>query len=43
MDYEMPYSFFGSLMDKIKMNKVVDSACRLDLEGLKKMAESSTT
>jgi ribosome-associated toxin RatA of RatAB toxin-antitoxin module len=40
IDYEMPYSFFGSIMDKLKMNRVIDSACRLNLEGLKKKLES---
>lgn len=43
IDYEMPYSILGSIMDKIKMNRVIDSACRLNLEGLKRKMESAVT
>jgi len=41
IDYEMPYSFFGALMDKVKMNKVITSACQVNLEGLKGKLEST--
>lgn len=41
MEYEMPYSFFGSIMDKVKMNRVITSACRVDLEGLKRNIENA--
>ncbi len=42
ISYKMPYSVFGYLMDRFKMNKVIDSACRVNLEGLKGKLESST-
>lgn len=41
IDYEMPYSFLGSIMDKIKMNRVIGAACQLNLEGLKRKVEES--
>ena len=40
IDYQMPYSFIGKLFDKVKMHGVIDSACQVNLEGLKKKAES---
>lgn len=38
--YQMPYSIFGYIMDKLRMNRVIDSACRVNLEGLKTKLES---
>ena len=40
IDYQMPYSFIGKLLDKVKMHRVIDSACQVNLEGLKKKAEN---
>jgi hypothetical protein len=40
IDYEMPYSFFGAIMDKVKMNRVITAACQVNLEGLKRKIES---
>ena len=39
--YEMPYSLLGRLMDWLKMTRVVASACRVNLEGLKKSLEQN--
>jgi uncharacterized membrane protein len=41
IEYEMPYSVFGAIMDKVKMNKVITSACQVNLEGLKGKLEST--
>jgi hypothetical protein len=40
IDYDMPYSFLGSIMDKVKMNRVITAACRVNLEGLKRNIEA---
>jgi uncharacterized membrane protein len=40
IDYDMPYSFLGSIMDKVKMNRVITAACRVNLEGLKRKIEA---
>jgi uncharacterized membrane protein len=40
MDYDMPYSIMGALMDKLKMNRVIGNACQMNLEGLKRKVES---
>jgi hypothetical protein len=29
IDYEMPYSFFGAIMDKVKMNRVIQLPVKL--------------
>ncbi len=42
IDYQMPYSVLGALMDKLKMNRVIDSACTVNLQGLKGKLESSS-
>jgi hypothetical protein len=39
IDYDMPYSFLGLIMDKVKMNRVINAACQINLEGLKRKAE----
>jgi uncharacterized membrane protein len=41
IDYEMPYSVFGAIMDKVKMYKVITGACKVNLEGLKGKLEST--
>lgn len=41
IDYEMPYSFFGAIMDKVKMNRVISAACQVNLDGLKRLIESA--
>jgi ribosome-associated toxin RatA of RatAB toxin-antitoxin module len=35
IEYKMPYSILGRLMDKLKMNRVIDGACSVNLYGLK--------
>jgi hypothetical protein len=40
IDYDMPYSFLGSIMDKVKMNTVITAARRVNLEGLKRKIEA---
>ena len=35
IEYKMPYSILGRLMDKLKMNRVIDGACSVNLDGLK--------
>ncbi len=39
IDYAMPYSFLGSIIDKVKMNSVINAACQVNLEGLKRKIE----
>ncbi|MDA4129634.1 MAG: SRPBCC family protein [Thaumarchaeota archaeon] len=43
IDYQMPYSIIGKLLDKVKMHRVIDAACQVNLEGLKRKAESPLT
>jgi uncharacterized membrane protein len=39
IDYDMPYSFLGSIIDKVKMNRVINAACQVNLEGFKRKIE----
>lgn len=43
LQYKMPYSFLGYLMDKVKMNRVLALACQVNLDGLKKKLEQQHT
>lgn len=40
ISYQMPYSILGYVMDKLKMNRVIDSTCKVNLEGLKRKLEA---
>ena len=40
LDYQMPYSILGRLIDWVKMNRVIASSCRVNLEGLKRTLEA---
>ena len=41
LHYRMPHSLLGRLMDRLKTNRVIASACKVNLEGLKKKLESA--
>lgn len=41
IEYKMPYSILGRLMDKLKMNRVIDGACAVNPEGLRARLEGT--
>lgn len=43
MDYEVPYSYLGKLIDKFRVSKDIDKELTIWLENAKKMLEFSTS
>jgi uncharacterized membrane protein len=39
MDYDLPYSFFGKIIDKLRVSKEIDRSCKNGLEKLREISE----